>query len=133
MKVVKYSLVLVYGCLSNADLVQMTNCMISCKSNKNSGHHSCQLTKIEGRASADLLQKRQSPSQEDLSSRRLPWSLMEKEENETVLDIQANFNSITQEEQMVWMRSWKTTWLVPKISIFVPRVIGGHKNLSRRR
>ena len=29
------------------------------------------------------------------------WSLMEKEENETVLDIQANFNDITQEEQMV--------------------------------
>ena len=32
------------------------------------------------------------------------WSLMEKEENETVLDIQANFNSITQEEQMVIMQ-----------------------------
>ena len=32
------------------------------------------------------------------------WSLMEKEQHKTVLDVQANFNSMTEEEQMVMMQ-----------------------------
>ena len=72
------------------------------------------------------------------------WSLMEKEQNETVLNIQANFNDLTQEEQMVMMTKgnellWdlqtsKKALIIPKVALELFQRIGCSAlplNLSR--